>query len=265
MAYLENMGNRNFFGTWVAISILRTRISSKQRSVRKQLRHIDHTYVFRHHMNVRSCRQKPRCQQGYTIHIVWMLGKTKKDKCTHNSMNPSAWDDHSVPLHQFDFENFINHISQPSLILKFTSWPSFICGEICWSGFDEIEYLKWTLKDCQTSRMINRWDLWTTEDMIIYWGPCEINMPVLEIYEPGKMKSDAEHTVQALATPIRQYSCTFGYTWPFPFLVLGQKFSTQSKSLTILGGKIISESLVPEISKDITFKIFSRLDGSKSK
>jgi hypothetical protein len=90
-------------------------------------------------------------------------------------------------------------------------------------------------------------------------------MPVLEIYEPGTMKFDIERTVQALATPIRQYSCTFGYTWPFPFLVLGQKFSTQSKSLTILGGKIKSESLVPEISNDITFKIFSRFDGSRSK
>lgn len=53
-------------------------------------------------------------------YLYCMNTRQNKINSTHNSMNPSAWDDHSVSLHQFDFENFINHISQPSLILKFT-------------------------------------------------------------------------------------------------------------------------------------------------
>jgi len=61
---------------------------------------------------------------------------------------------------------------------------------------------------------------------------------------------------------MRQYSCTFGYACPFPLRVLGQKFSTQSSSLTSLGGNTCSASFVPEISNEITLRILSRFEGS---
>ena len=105
------------------------------------------------------------------------------------------------------------------------------------------------------------------KDVVIHGRPRKIDMPVLVVMcnkQAEIYSSQFCRTVQALATPIKQYSWTFGYTLFFPLLVLGQKFSTQSKSLTIFGGNTISASSVPDISKEITFKIFSRFEGSRS-
>lgn len=89
-------------------------------------------------------------------------------------------------------------------------------------------------------------------------------MPVLVAVSNKSGYKRVARTVHALATPMRQYSCTLGYALFLPFLVLGQKFSTQSRSLTIFGGRTIFASSVPEISSEMTFRILSRFDGSSS-
>lgn len=65
-------------------------------------------------------------------------------------------------------------------------------------------------------------------------------------------------TVQAVATPIKQYNCTLGYACPFPSRLAGQNFCTQSISRTNRGGNICSASFVPDTSREITLRILSR-------
>lgn len=69
-------------------------------------------------------------------------------------------------------------------------------------------------------------------------------------------------TVQADATPIKQYNWTLGYACPFPLRVFGQNCSTQSNSRTTRGGNTLSASDVPEISSEITFRTLSLAEGS---
>ena len=69
-------------------------------------------------------------------------GQEEDEEKTYHSMNPPRWDDHCVSFHQLNLEDLIDHVSQPGLVLQFTSRPLFIRGKVCWRGPDKIKYLE---------------------------------------------------------------------------------------------------------------------------
>lgn len=108
---LENMGNRNFLGTDVVISILRTRSSEMSNESRHNGCNGFITHGLGHCMNEGSCLQTPLYPQVYTNNNSTSI-KGKRGE-SYDSVYPTRRNDHGVALPEFDFENLIHHIAKP--------------------------------------------------------------------------------------------------------------------------------------------------------
>jgi len=111
LTHLENMGNRNFLGTDVVISILRTRSSEMSNESKDYGCNGFITHGLGHCMNEGSCLQILLYPQVYTNNNSTSI-EGKRGKSYH-SVYPTRRNDHGVALLKFDFENLIHHITKP--------------------------------------------------------------------------------------------------------------------------------------------------------
>jgi len=111
LTHLENMGNRNFLGTDVVISILRTRSSEMSNKSRHNGRNRFITHGSGHYMSEGSCLQTPLYPQVYTnSNSMSIEGKRGE---SYDSVYPTRRNDHGVALLEFDLENLIHHVTKP--------------------------------------------------------------------------------------------------------------------------------------------------------
>lgn len=111
LTYLENMGNRNFLGTDVVISMLRTRSSEMSNESRYNGCNGFITHGLGHYMNEGSCLQTPLYPQVYTSSNSSSVESLKGG--SYDSVYPTRRNDHGVALLEFDFENLIHHVTKP--------------------------------------------------------------------------------------------------------------------------------------------------------
>jgi hypothetical protein len=81
--------------------------------------------------------------------------------------------------------------------------------------------------------------------------------PVLECKSAAFQQVSRPRTVQHLATLIKQYFCTLGYSHGARWSC-GQNLSTQSSSATTDGGWIVAPSSVADTSREMTFRTLDR-------
>lgn len=79
----------------------------------------------------------------------------------YNCVYPPRWNDHGVSLSQLHFEDFVNHISKPCIVLELSSRPLFVCRQVGWRWSYEVE------------------DFGTAENVIINGRTGKVDMPVL--------------------------------------------------------------------------------------
>ena len=56
-------------------------------------------------------------------------------------MYPASGNDHSISGIKGDFDNLVNHITQPYARLYFCPGPPLVRSQICRGGSDEVKYL----------------------------------------------------------------------------------------------------------------------------
>jgi hypothetical protein len=109
---------------------------------------------------------------------------------------------------KFHFQNFIDHVAQPRVVLDVCSRPALVCRQVSRGWSNEIKDL---YRDQGTSVSRRKGDaLWT----LAGYDNKQTNLQS-QCASPGKHKHgafDPERllTVHAVATPIKQYSCTLG-------------------------------------------------------